>query len=66
LKKSDKYWWNNMSKKSKGGRPRKYSTDAERKKAYRDRQKKRMKELEKKVELLEKQLQAENKDENDL
>ena len=53
-----------MSKKKKVGRPRKYSTDAERKKAYRERQKKRMRELEQKVETLEKKLQKEDMKEN--
>ncbi|NHJ86227.1 MAG: hypothetical protein FK734_12250 [Asgard group archaeon] len=42
-----------MSEKNKGGRPRKYATDAERSKAYYYRKKDKMKELEKKVKKLE-------------
>jgi hypothetical protein len=39
--------------KNKGGRPRKYATNAERQKAYYERKKKRMKELEEKLAKLE-------------
>ena len=45
-----------MSTKKKVGRPRKYSSDAERKKAYRKRQKEKIKKLEERIDVLEKKL----------
>ena len=42
-----------MTKKNVGGRPRKYSSEAERKKAYRERKKERMEMLEDRVAYLE-------------
>jgi hypothetical protein len=43
-----------MTDKNLGGRPKKYASDAERKKAYRQRKKEKMEKLEKRVSVLEK------------
>ncbi len=52
----------NMSeKKSKGGRPRIHATDADRSRAYYERKKEKMKELEEKVKKLETKTPAKNK-----
>jgi hypothetical protein len=45
-----------MTEKNVGGRPRKYASDAERKKAYRERKKQKMEMLEERVAILEKLL----------
>jgi hypothetical protein len=49
-----------MSKKKKRGRPRKYPNAAARQKAYHERKKKKVRELERKVKELEKKLEENN------